>query len=563
MAQRILLIEDSVTQAERLRLLLVREGYEVELARTGLEGLEKARPGQVDLVISDVTMPEMDGFAFCRAMKASEQTKRIPIILLTAQARPADIITGLQCGADNFIPKTYDDDYLLSRVGRIFEQLEHRREEQLEMEVNLTIGGRKLTITADRQQIMELLLSTFDELGRNYDTLARANDELTKARLAAEQANQAKTEFVSRMSHELRTPLNAILGFGQLLELYGLDERQAEAAARILRAGRHLLDLINEILDISRVEGGTLAVSPEPVRLGDAVGDVLALMTPLARDRETRLSNDLGTHADSYVLADRQRLKQVLINLVSNAIKYNRRGGLAAVTAEPTDDGAMRVLVRDEGAGIPADKLDRLFSPFDRLGAEASEVEGTGLGLALSKRLVEVMGGTIAVETQAGSGSTFIVELQGCEPQQAVSRPSSRAAPDRVGVRLRPATILYVEDNLANVRLVEAVLAGQEIELISSTQGSVGLDLARQNKPDLILLDLHLPDLGGVEVLERLKADPATENIPVVMLSADASERRARALLELGAREYLTKPLDLTRFIVVIDEALAEISDRS
>lgn len=563
MAQRILLIEDSATQAERLRLLLVREGYEVELARTGVEGLEKARPGHVDLVISDVTMPEMDGFAFCRAMKAAEQTKRTPIILLTANARPADIITGLQSGADNFIPKTYDDDYLLSRVRRIFEQLEHRREEQLEMEINLTIGGRKLTITADRQQIMELLLSTFDELGRNYDTLARANDELTKARLAAEQANQAKTEFLSRMSHELRTPLNAILGFGQLLELYGLDERQAEAATRILRAGRHLLDLINEILDISRVEGGTLAVSPEPVRLGDAVGDVLALMTPLARDRETRLSNELGAHADSYVMADRQRLKQVLINLVSNAIKYNRHGALATVTAEPTDGGQMRVLVRDEGDGIPADKLDRLFSPFDRLGAEAGEVEGTGLGLALSKRLVEVMGGTITVETEVGKGSTFIVALQGCEPQQAVPHPSRRAAPDRVGVRLRPGTILYVEDNLANVRLVEAVLAGQEVELISSAQGSVALDLARQNKPDLILLDLHLPDLGGVEVLERLRADPSTQNIPVVMLSADASERRARTLLELGAREYLTKPLDIARFVVVIDEILAQANDRS
>jgi len=232
MAQRILLLEDSVTQAERLRLLLVREGYEVDVARTGVEGLEKAQPGKVDLVISDVTMPEMDGFAFCRAMKASDQTSRVPIILLTAKATPADIITGLQSGADNFIPKTYDDDYLLSRVRRIFEQLEHRKEDRLEMEVNLTIGGRKLAITADRQQIMELLLSTFEELGRNYDTLARTNDELTEARLAADQANQAKTEFMSRMSHELRTPLNAILGFGQLLELYGLDERPAEAATR-------------------------------------------------------------------------------------------------------------------------------------------------------------------------------------------------------------------------------------------------------------------------------------------------------------------------------------------
>lgn len=428
MTPRILVVEDSRTQAEYLRLVLTREGYEVEVALDGREGLAKAGASGADLVISDITMPEMDGFELCRAMKSSDATKRVPVILRTTRSSPADIIKGLASGATNFIPKAYDDEYLLERVRRIFEQLEHRNQEFLEMDVNLTVGGKRITVTADRQQIMELLLSTFDEMSRHQEELTRVNRELQEARTEAERANQAKSEFLSRMSHELRTPLNAILGFGQLLEYDALDPAQGESVRHILRGGRHLLDLINEVLDISRIESGNLAISLEPVRLDEALVDVLALVAPLAEDRHVKLSHDLRGLGQRLVRADRQRLNQALLNLLSNAIKYNRRGGVASVFLEEAGTERIRILVRDEGSGIPADRLERLFTPFDRLGAEASEVEGTGLGLALSKRLVEAMGGALSVETAVGHGSTFAIELDEAESPEAVLRHSPPGA---------------------------------------------------------------------------------------------------------------------------------------
>jgi len=404
------------------------------------------------------------------------------------------------------------------------------------------------------------IASDLTERKRAEEEAEQAHAEAVAARAEAERANQAKSEFLSRMSHELRTPLNAILGFGQLLEMEGLDPSQDESVRHIMRGGRHLLDLINEILDISRIEAGTLAISLEPVRIGDAIADVLSLVRPLAEERSVTLRHELSELDDVHVSADRQRLKQVLLNLMSNAIKYNRVGGTASVELE--DTGArMRVLVRDEGAGIAPEHVERVFLPFDRLGAERGPVEGTGLGLALSKRLVDVMGGTLTVETAVGEGSTFAVELAVTDSPQAAARaktpPGARPILDLP--ILPPAVILYVEDNVSNLRLAEQVLAGQEqVELISATNGRDGLDLARARIPDLVLLDLHLPDMGGTEVLERLQAGPATREVPVVVLSADATDGQVQRLLSKGARDYLTKPLDLERFF----EVIAAILDR-
>jgi PAS domain S-box-containing protein len=387
---------------------------------------------------------------------------------------------------------------------------------------------------------------------------ARIEKALREAKEEADRANHAKSDFLSRMSHELRTPLNSILGFGQLLDRQSPTETQRPRIRYILSAGRHLLNLINEVLDISRIEAGTLQLSVEPVCLEEAIGEALDLMRPLAAERTIALATNCSLDAATYVLADRQRLKQVLLNLLSNAVKYTAVQGSVTVSFAGAGEDVTRISVRDTGAGIPVEKLARLFTPFDRLGAEQSTVEGTGLGLALCQRLVHAMNGSIGVNSTLGNGSTFWLDLpQSKSPLQTMADSRTATA---AGTQLAEESrrILYIEDNFSNVTLVDQMLAERPaLELMTAMQGRVGLELARQHSPDLILLDLHLPDMPGWQVLAQLKADHLTREIPVVIISADATAPQIKRLLSAGARAYLTKPIDIAEFFRVIDEALA------
>jgi PAS domain S-box-containing protein len=386
-------------------------------------------------------------------------------------------------------------------------------------------------------------------LGISEDITERkhAESRAEAARAEAERASQAKNEFLSRMSHELRTPLNAVIGFGQLLALDDMSSSQDEAVEQILHAGRHLLALINEVLDISRIESDTMALSLEPVHLGSVLADALSLIRPLADAAGVRLIHDPAESADLYTLADQQRLKQVLINVLSNAVKYNRRGGDVRVHCRMLADGRVEAAVADTGRGMTAAQLARLFEPFDRLGAESSGIEGTGLGLSLSLGLVEAMGGTITARSEPDVGTTMSVRLLRAEPREpyagaiAVTAPVTAHAPHAAR-----RTIVYVEDNLANLTLVARLLARlPNVHLIPVMKGKLALDLVREHQPDLVLLDLHLPDLHGRQVLEQLKGDPVTAGIPIVVLSADATPAQFERLLSDGAAGYLTKPIDV------------------
>ena len=397
---------------------------------------------------------------------------------------------------------------------------------------------------------------------RDVSERRRLEQAQREARAAAEAANRSKSEFLSRMSHELRTPLNAVLGFAQLLELAELTDEQREAVAHILKGGRHLLDLINEVLDISRIESGQLFLSPEPVLVSDLLRDVLDLIRPLASGRSASLVADGADRCAHYVLADRQRLKQILLNLLSNAVKYNRPGGTVAVSCGAPSDGWLRINVADTGPGIRPEHLAQLFTPFERLGAEQTDIEGTGIGLTLSRRLAEVMGGTLDVATTLGRGSTFWVELPLVEgPVQRYERlgggaPTTTQAGLPVGRRY---PVLYIEDNLSNLELVQRVLARRhEVEVIPAMQGRLGLELAREHRPALVLLDLHLPDIGGDQVLQCLRDNPATAAIPVIILSADATPGQMQRLISAGATAYLTKPLDVRELLRLLDEALTD-----
>ncbi|HTE16833.1 MAG TPA: ATP-binding protein, partial [Armatimonadota bacterium] len=356
---------------------------------------------------------------------------------------------------------------------------------------------------------------------------------------------------------------NSILGFAQILARKTLPPDQRRSVDYILKAGRHLLELINEVLDIARIEANRLQLSLEPVSVSGVLGEALTLIQPLGSQRGCRIDAGGNPDCGRFVLADRQRLTQVVLNLLSNAVKYNRPNGQVDVRCERiTEDGSERlcIRVRDTGPGIAPENLGRLFVPFERLGADQSDIEGTGLGLALSKRLVEAMGGSLTVESVVGEGSTFVVSLALVEsPLERLGRSTPPAAPEGVEAAApeKSATLLYIEDNLANLSLIETILSERpEIELRSALQGRLGLDLAWEHRPDLILLDLHLPDISGEEVLRRLQNEPRTREIPVIVISADATPGTIERLMGAGARGYLPKPLDVDLFLSTVDEAI-------
>jgi len=392
--------------------------------------------------------------------------------------------------------------------------------------------------------------------------LQEQNVELKRARTAAEKANLAKSNFLSSMSHELRSPLNAILGFAQLINSDSPPPTPSQTASidQILHAGWYLLELINEILDLAQIESGRLALSLEPTSLPEVMFECQAMIEPQGQKRGIEMTFP-QFDVPCFVDADRTRLKQVLINLLSNAIKYNQANGTVVVDADcdGTTPKRVRVSIRDTGAGLPPDMLVQLFQPFNRLGQERSSEEGTGIGLVMSKRLVELMGGEIGVESTAGSGSVFWFELNSAAaPQLAVDRAEPAANP-RVqaqhGAPLR--TLLYVEDNPANLTLIEQLVARRpDMRLLSAKDGNLGIQLARANRPDVILMDINLPGIGGIEALRILRADPATAHIPVVALSANAMPRDIEKGLQAGFFRYLTKPIKVDEFMQTLDVAL-------
>ncbi len=407
---------------------------------------------------------------------------------------------------------------------------------------------------SERVRAREALVRLNEELEKR---VRERTGQLEKARDEAQRANISKNEFLSRMSHELRTPMNAILGFAQILEIQDLSRDQQHCVRQILAGGRHLLNLINEVLDIARIESGRMTVSPEPIVLRDVLHQSLEMVRPAIDGHHIELDWDTSGCENTWVVADPSRLKQVFINLLSNAIKYNRRGGRVRLYCEHLEEDTLRIHFNDTGMGIPMDKISRLFTPFDRLGQEASGIEGSGLGLALTKRLLDVMKGRIHISSVPGEGTNVIVDLRRIEtPLEEQQDQERESAGERTIPPLASSNqhlVLYIEDNLSNVALVERLLSfSPNIELASTTTGGAGLKISLDQKPDLILLDLNLPDMDGYGVLNRIRSHPTTAKTPVVIISADASAGQVERLLAAGADAYLTKPLDVREFLAKV-----------
>ena len=395
---------------------------------------------------------------------------------------------------------------------------------------------------------------------RDVTERKRLDVELESAKSVAEKANLAKSEFLSSMSHELRSPLNAILGFGQLMESDSPPPTpsQKESIAQILQAGWHLLKLINEILDLAKVESGQVPLSREPVLLAEVMPECQGMVESQAQQRGIKLTFP-RFDIPYFVHADRTRLKQVLINLLSNAIKYNREQGTVEVKCTASTLVRIRISIKDSGVGLSPEQLAQLFQPFNRLGQEAGGEEGTGIGLVVAKRLVELMGGTIGVESTVGVGSVFWFELISvAEPR--LSMEESKAAtvaqphvPREAGLH----TLLYVEDNPANLKLVEQIIARRpNMRLLTAVNGNSGIEIARVSQPEVILMDINLPDINGFEALKILREDPVTAHIPVLAISANAMPHDIKNGLEAGFFRYLTKPIKVNEFMDALDVAL-------
>ena len=427
----------------------------------------------------------------------------------------------------------------------------------------------------DGASVFRVVLSDITARKKMDQLLQDNNTALDEARRVADKSNHAKSDFLSSMSHELRTPLNAILGFAQLINAGSPTPTptQKKGLDQILLAGWYLLDLINEILDLALVESGKLSLELEPVALASVLHDCRTMIELQADQRGISLRYD-PLEANFLVLADGMRLKQVLINLLSNAIKYNRPGGAVVVTCTEVADAHVRIGVKDTGEGLSPEQIAQLFQPFNRLGQESRTDQGTGIGLVMTKRLVGLMGGTIHVESAVGSGSTFWIEMRltrAQTPSLVVASAPDRAAgsaPVNLAASLKSDTpvhtLLYIEDDPANLLLIESLMGCRpDIHMLSAQNGAQGLALAKAHLPDVILTDIHLPGIGGIELLKLLQDDPATRHIPVVALSANAIPSDIDKGLAAGFYRYLTKPIKIDVFMATLDAALLLATARS
>ena len=390
--------------------------------------------------------------------------------------------------------------------------------------------------------------------------LKQVEQALIQAKNAAEAGSRVKSEFLASMSHELRTPLNAILGFSQL---FGMDrdlpEDSKEQAREIERAGQHLLSLVNDLIDLARIEAGKLELSPEPVSVKSVVDDSLAMMAPIACKQGIELVDENSKGLETTVRTDYVRLRQVVINLLSNAIKYNRPQGIVRLSCH-MNDGKVRISIADTGPGIPADKQSRVFNTFDRLGAEGGTIEGTGIGLVITKRIVEAMDGSIGFESTEGQGSTFWVEFPANDtvalPTSKVAAPAS--VPEAISRPTVRPVVLYIEDNLMNLRLMQQIFKRKDLELRDAHTAETGIELARAEPPVLILMDINLPGMDGYEALKALKTDARTAHIPVVAVSANAMKDDENRGLEAGFAAYIIKPIDLSSLNATLSKLIVK-----
>ena len=569
---RILIVEDSLTQAVRLQYLLEESGYKVSVAKDGLEALASFQKEIPHIVVSDVVMPEMDGFELCRRVKQDDRFKDTPFMLLTALSDPIDVIKGLKCGADNFVTKPYKDDFLISRIRSILINRELRKSTSSDWGLEIFFGGEKHVITSERMQIVDLLFSSFEnavqknqELQEAISELKKAQRELALAKEVAEKANQAKSLFLANMSHDIRTPMNGIIGMTDLCLETDLADEQRDFLAMVKSSADSLLSLLNDILDFSKMEGDMLELEHIDFNLADNLENMVKNLAFLAHQKGLELMCRIGREVPAALIGDPARLRQVIVNLVGNAIKFTHKGEVVVrvdVDREKEDEAFLHFQITDTGIGIPKERQKSIFDVFTQAdGSTTRKYGGTGLGLSISAKLVGLMGGDIRVESEPGKGSTF---------HFTAKFGLQKALPGKVrsgGIDLKGRRVLVVGDTTANLSILEEILSGWRMKPTVVDGGNVLKVLKKAEQSGepfaLIILDTHISDTDGFQITNEISEALKAAIPSIIMLSSVGMRGDAGKCRELGISAYLTKPVresDLLDAILTLFDQRTQVS---
>ena len=584
----ILIVEDSLTQALQLQHFLEEQGYQVTIANNGVEAVAYLAEHTPSLIVSDIIMPQMDGYQLCCQVRGNERQKDIPIILLTALSDPHDVIKALECGADNFVTKPYSEAFLLSRIQNILLNQQLRQQSISEMGIEIFFGGRKHFINSSRMQILDLLFSTYENAVEKNKELAEANHELVamqreleKRNVELQKLNDLKNQFLGMAAHDLRTPLGAICTYSEFLldeASKALTQEQMEFLSTIKSTSEFLLGMVNELLDISKIEAGKLELGLKPTNLVALIEHNVTLHRPLAEKKRIRLA----LHCDRAFLElmiDQVKIGQVLDNLISNAIKFSPPGSAAEIRATEVESHVV-VSVRDEGSGIPQEELGRLFKPFETTSVKSTAGEkSTGLGLAIVRKMVEGHHGNVWVESEVGKGSIFYFSLPLTTPQvtseippgdpdlaarkpeepRSLSSPELTAPEEHAAASGRSLNILLAEDTLLNQHLMVRILekGGYQVKVVDNGRDAIAAHDGESF--DLILMDVHMPELDGFEATAAIREKEKTTagHIPIVAMTALAMRGDRERCLEAGMDAYVTKPIQAPELFGVIKRLTA------
>jgi signal transduction histidine kinase len=580
----ILIVEDSRTQAVELQFFLEQNDYTTQLAHSGQEALKLLKKSIPDIIITDIVMPEMNGYELCTAVRSDKRTKHLPVVLLTSLSSPDDVIEGLKCGADNFITKPFDKNGLLSRIRYILLNKELRESQPPSLGLSLYFGGKKHVITAERTQILDLFFSSFEtaieknrqlektvkELFETQAFLSKAKSDAEKAMHEAEKAKAARGMFLANITHELRTPLTAVIGTSELLAETGLNSQQIDYLNIIKNASECLLAQINNILDFSKIDAGMLELHNSDFDLYELVTVATSIFTKQVADKNIFLDVNIAPGTPRYLIGDESKLRQIFINLLSNAVKNTNNGGVhLKVNSSSSASGKAKFKFDfiDTGVGIPENKQTTLFEAFVQADNEASRLHGgTGLGLAIVKQLTDKMGGSITMKSKEGEGSAFSIELE--LPLSPKTKDdfhhNKQADTSRFANKIKNGKLLIVEDSKVNLQVVTVLLEndGFDYEIAFNGQEACDIYKDRGEEFNLILMDCQMPVMNGYEAATEIrrieKEKDVAKPIPIIALSAGDSLCEKEKCTSAGMNDFIEKPFNKPRLHKCLNKWLAE-----